>query len=88
VIEGLLELLQKRRPFLVVEILPAADSERMERQEKIERHLRELDYRLYRIRRSAGESFQSFESIQTIGTHKDLESCDYVFAPREAPVLD
>jgi hypothetical protein len=60
----------------------------MERQENIERHLRELDYRLYRIRRSAGESFQSFESIQTIGTHKDLESCDYVFAPREAPVLD
>ncbi len=83
VIEGLLPVIERRRPFLVVEILPAADSERMERQEAIERHMRELDYRLYRIRRSQAERFEAFEPIQSIGTHRDLESCDYVLAPRE-----
>jgi FkbM family methyltransferase len=85
VIEGLLDLLQRTRPFLVVEILPAADCERMERQEKIERLLEKLDYARYRIRRGGDDAFEAFVAIETIGTHKDLESCDYVFAPCEIP---
>jgi FkbM family methyltransferase len=85
VIEGLLPVLERRRPFLVVEVLPASDADRLERQEKIERHLAKLDYRLYRIRRTAEERFDAFVPIDTIGLHKDLESCDYVFAPREVP---
>ena len=84
VIEGLLELIRKKRPFLVVEILPASNSERMERQNAIERHLASLDYRLYRIRRTPDdERFEGFVPIETIGEHRDLESCDYVFSPTE-----
>lgn len=85
VIEGLLGLLRRRRPFLVVEILPASNPERLERQEAIERHLAELDYRLFRIQRTADDRFEAFVPIDTLGTHTDLESCDYVFAPREVP---
>ena len=83
VIEGLLELIREKRPFLVVEILPASNPERMKRQNAIERHLASLDYRLYRIRRSSDEAFEAFVPIETIGEHRDLESCDYVFSPRE-----
>jgi len=86
VIEGLLPILQRSRPFLVVEVLPASNSERLERQEAIERHLADLDYRLYRIRRTVDdERFEEFTPIDTIGMHRNLESCDYVFAPREVP---
>lgn len=85
VIEGMLPVLERRRPFLVVEILPASNPERLERQEAIERHLAELDYRLFRIQRTADDLFEAFVPIDTIGMHKDLESCDYVFAPREVP---
>ena len=85
VIEGLLSILERRRPFLVVEVLPASNPERLERQEAIERHLAKLDYGLYRIRRTSDERFDSFAPIDTIGMHRDLESCDYVFAPREIP---
>ena len=85
VIEGLLAILENRRPYLVVEILPAADSDRLKRQEAIERHLKQLDYRLYRIRRTADEQFEAFVPIESIGRQTDLESCDYVFAPSELP---
>jgi FkbM family methyltransferase len=85
VIEGLLRVLEDRRPFMVVEILPASNPERVERQEAIERHLQRLDYRLYRIRRTADERFEAFVPIHSIGTHADLESSDYVFAPSEVP---
>jgi len=85
VIEGMLPTLEKRRPFLVVEVLPASNPDRLERQQAIERHLSDLDYRLFRIRRTAEDLFESFVPIDSIGMHKDLESCDYVFAPREVP---
>jgi len=88
VIEGLLPVLQRSRPYVVAEVLPGSNEERMERQEAIERHLSQLNYRLYRIRRTSDERFEGFLPIDTIGTHKDLESCDYVFAPVEAPFLD
>jgi FkbM family methyltransferase len=86
VIEAMLPVLERARPFLVVEVLPASNPERIERQEAIERHLKALDYRLYRIRRTADDQrFDAFVPIDEIGMHKDLESCDYVFAPREVP---
>jgi FkbM family methyltransferase len=85
VIEALLPLIEQRRPFLVVEVLPASNADRLERQQAVERHLEKLDYRLFRIRRTVDDRFDAFVQIDTIGTHKDLESCDYVFAPREVP---
>lgn len=85
VIEGLLPVVERRRPFLVVEILPASSPERLERQEAIELHLKKLDYRLFRIRRNSDDRFGGFDPIDEVGMHKDLESCDYVFAPREVP---
>jgi hypothetical protein len=84
VIEGMLPVLERKRPFLVIEILPASNPDRLERQEAIERHLAALEYRLYRIRRSVGDRFEAFVPIETIGIQTGLENCDYVFAPQEA----
>ena len=86
VIEGMLPVIESKRPFLVVEVLPASNPDRLERQQAVERHLAAINYRLYRIRRNAGDRFEAFVPIETIGIQKGLENCDYVFAPSEAPL--
>jgi FkbM family methyltransferase len=84
VIEGLMPLVKRTRPFLIVEVLPAVDSGRLERQKVLEQHLRTLNYITFRIMRSSdGETFQTFTPIAEIGVPSDLAHCDYVLAPRE-----
>jgi FkbM family methyltransferase len=83
VLRGLLPLLKRARPFLVVEVLPPSAPDRVERQVELERHLAELDYRLFRIRRDDREQLLTIDPIETLGIQTDLLSCDYVFAPAE-----
>jgi FkbM family methyltransferase len=83
VIEGLMPVLQRSRPFMIVEILPASNPERLQRQEAIQRHLTTLDYEIFRIVRSEGERFESLKRIDEFGIQTDLALCDYVLAPRE-----
>jgi FkbM family methyltransferase len=83
VLRGLLPLLRRTRPFLVVEVLPPSAADRVERQAELERHLGELHYRLFRIRRDDRDRLEAFDPIETLGIQTDLLSCDYVFAPAE-----
>ena len=83
VVEGLKPLIERTRPSLVVEILPASELDRVKRQEAIERHLRDLDYRMFRIRHSSHERFEGFDPIQTIGVPRESQSWDYLFVPAE-----
>jgi FkbM family methyltransferase len=86
VLEGLKPLIERTRPFLVVEILPASEPQRVERQTEIERHLAALDYRMFRIRHSGNEQFEGFAPIDTIGVPRESESWDYLFAPAELAI--
>lgn len=86
VIEGLAKLLEEKRPFILVEILPSYHSdnhERIERQERIEARLRSLEYRMFRIRPDKGARFQQLQPIDEIGIHDDLTMSDYLMVPQE-----
>jgi FkbM family methyltransferase len=83
VIEGLMPLIERTRPFLVVELLPARDHERRERQERLEGHLERLNYAIFRMRSDQRGQLAGFHRIDEFGLHDDLALCDYVFAPAE-----
>ena len=86
VLEGVEQMLADKRPYLMVEILPAyneANSSRIARQERIEQVLARADYTMFRIRRDAQERFSTLEQIAAIGIHGDLALSDYVMAPSE-----
>lgn len=83
VIEGLRPLIERTRPSLVVEILPASEPDRAQRQQAIERHLRDLDYRIFRILHSSHERFEGLDPIETIGLPGESDSWDYLFVPAE-----
>lgn len=83
VIEGLMPLLERTRPFLVVELLPARDDERRARQERLEAHLERLNYAIFRMQSDKSGQLTGIHRIDEFGLHDDLALCDYVFAPAE-----
>jgi FkbM family methyltransferase len=79
VLRGLLPVIERDSPFIVMEILPCYSEERrgrLERQEQVEALLRHSDYVLFRIG-------QSLSHVKTIGIHGDMSLCDYVACPSE-----
>jgi FkbM family methyltransferase len=86
VIDGLKDYLAAKRPFVLVEILPAyspQNTARIERQQHIERTLADLGYAMFRVTRGSDELFKGLQPIDEIGIHGDLSMVDYLMAPRE-----
>lgn len=79
-------LMESRRPFLVVEILPVYSEDnrvRLERQTRIEGLVRESEYTMFRILRDETEKLERLERISEIGIHGSLSLSDYLFSPCE-----
>lgn len=86
VIQGLLNIIEKDRPFILIEILPAYTKEnidRISRQNEIMRILKEIDYSIFKIYKNVDDSLMEIRSIEVIGIHSDLSQCDYLFVPVE-----
>lgn len=86
VIEGIKSLLAEQRPHVLVEILPAYNTDntpRLEQQKKIEACLADVNYVMFRIRRHSDETLSTIERIQEIGIHGDLALADYLMVPAE-----
>ncbi len=86
VIEGIVPLLGLKRPYVLIEILPAYSAEnrpRVERQKLIEQRLAEVGYAIYRIHPHASGTAVSIESISEIGIQDDLNLADYLMVPYE-----
>lgn len=87
VLQSLRSTIEKDRPLIVLEILPAYDDsneQRIANNRSIEAFCNELDYRIARIG-GKGKKI-SFEALDGIETHGDLEKCDYVFYPAEKSI--
>lgn len=86
VFDGLRKLLDKQKPFVLVEILPphtADNNERIQRQEHIERTLENLDYAIFRIRKGPDECFSGLERVDGFGIHSDLGLSDYLLVHKQ-----
>lgn len=86
VISSFLTIIEKKRPFILIEILPIYKENntfRIERQHWIEDKLNHLNYSNYRIEKKKDNSFKSFSKIEKIEIHSDLQKCDYLFVPNE-----
>ncbi|CAN5345224.1 hypothetical protein BH23BAC1_BH23BAC1_50830 [soil metagenome] len=85
VIKGFKDKIIADRPILIVEILPAYETDnaqRVLRQEEIQKILNELRYAIFRIIKNKHD-FIKIEEIHEFGFHSDINLCDYIFAPSE-----
>jgi len=85
VLSTLQPLIQRDRPFILVEILPVYTSDnyqRLQQQKKIESYFQENKYCLMRIGKKNGY-FDCLDEIDFIGVHDKLEHCDYLVCPKE-----
>ncbi|WP_296722710.1 FkbM family methyltransferase [Erythrobacter sp.] len=86
VLDGLRELMDTQKPFVLVEILPphtADNHDRIERQEHIERTLKNLDYIIFRVRKGPDECFCGLKRVDGFGIHSDLGLSDYLLVHRQ-----
>lgn len=89
VLRGLLEMLKRDRPPVLIEVLPAysADNQaRLQRQQALVELLRELDYRIHRILKRGDGHYQGLQALNDFGLHGDLNLCDYLLLPAESPL--
>jgi FkbM family methyltransferase len=84
VLESFKELINKFRPFIIVEVLPVYSSEnivRYERVKAIESFVDEVQYKIYLINKGRNESFESISLIDEIGIHNNILNIDYLLSP-------
>lgn len=86
VFEGLKEVIQQYRPFIIIEVLPVYDlsnGDRFTRQKAIESLLSELDYKIIRILKRGDSEVEKYKLLSEIGVHANMDYCDYIFCPGE-----
>ncbi len=89
VLEEMAPVLERDRPAVLVEVLPAyrADNHaRLGRQRRVEAVLQKAAYQLYRVAKD-GPDRVGLEPLVEIGVHGDLARCDYLALPRERAEL-
>jgi hypothetical protein len=80
VIKGLLPLIERQRPLIIIEILPChspANQDRLRNQSELQSIMAGYGYRFYRILKSEGK-FVGLEEVDEIGVHSDIDLCDYI----------
>lgn len=86
VLESLHTVLEKYRPFVLLEILPVwsiENRERLARQQAVEAQLRGLGYVLCRVERTVDDRLAGLLPLAEIGVHDQLTWCDYLVIPSE-----
>lgn len=87
VVEGMVRLLDRERPVVMIEVLPvyhAGPSGRLSRQLQLEAEFRKIRYRWYRLMRNPDTSLKELQRIQEIGVHDKVEWSNYLAVPEEA----
>ena len=82
VINGIVEILRIKRPFVICEVLPNygnLDSERFKRQTELENLLHSLNYIICRV----DETKSKISRLATIGSFDSMADTNYVFIPSE-----
>jgi FkbM family methyltransferase len=82
VINGIVEILRIKRPFVICEVLPNygnLDSDRFKRQTELENLLHSLNYIICRV----DESTSGLIRLATIGSFDSMSDTNYVFVPSE-----
>lgn len=85
VLESLYHLIEQKRPFIVIEILPiySADNiKRIDRIKKIEKITKDLKYSMVRIIKNKN-NIQQYMPINSIEIHSNIEWSDYILCPDE-----
>jgi hypothetical protein len=88
VIKGMSGIIERDRPFLLLEVLPAytENSEypgRIARQNEIIKYLDGINYSVFSILKNEDDSFKSFLSIKDFGRQTDADLSDYLCIPSE-----
>ncbi|MDE3250404.1 MAG: FkbM family methyltransferase, partial [Bacteroidota bacterium] len=86
VLQSLAPTLQSKRPFVLVEILPAYDASntaRITRQQQMEALLKTVGYTIFRVIKKDKNTIQRLEPLTEIGIHGNLDLCEYLLAPEE-----
>ena len=86
VLVGLRAVLEKHKPFVLVEVLPTYNTDnrtRIDRQESIEKLLREVNYVIYRVLKDPEDQFAGTRKIEQFGIHGDLALSDYLLMHRD-----
>ena len=87
VVEGLIKVIERDRPLMIVEILPvytAENRERLDRQNKISDLLRDLNYSIVWILKNSNGSLKGLKVISEIGINTDALQSDYLLLPKDA----
>ena len=82
VVNGIVEILRIKRPFVICEVLPNygnLDSDRFKRQTELENLLHSVNYLICRV----DESKSKFRRLNTIGVFDSMADTNYVFVPSE-----
>jgi FkbM family methyltransferase len=77
-------VIEKFKPFIVIEILPVYTTNnfiRKERQDKIEKLVKSLNYKILLIKKGKKETFDTLEEKDFIGIHGDILNIDYLLMP-------
>jgi FkbM family methyltransferase len=86
VVQSLLQVIERDRPIVLLEVLPVYTPEnqaRQARQQALEAIFNTANYRLWRVQKTATGGYAGLSSIDQIGIHADLTQCDYVVMPHE-----
>jgi FkbM family methyltransferase len=86
VIEGLLRIIERERPSIIIEILPIYsidNQERLMRQNRLLEIVKDLRYSIFRINKNSNDSLKGFNELPEISIHSDLTLCDYLIIPSE-----
>lgn len=81
VLQGLLKIIERDKPVIILEILPFYDASsengsfRKNRMEALFNLLRSFDYQFYLI----NEQAVMLEQFQTLGTHDDMSKTNFIF---------
>lgn len=86
VLQSLQPTLQLKRPFVLVEILPAynaSNTARIDRQKQMEELVKTVGYKIFRIIKEDKNTIRQLESLTEIGIHGNQDLCEYLLAPEE-----
>lgn len=86
VVKSLLQLIQRDKPIILIEVLPVYSDEnafRKDRQEELEKIFADTDYVIFRVEKTSANTYSGLRRVEKIGIHSDLTQCDYLIVPNE-----
>ncbi|MGB8214197.1 MAG: FkbM family methyltransferase [Anaerolineales bacterium] len=87
VIKSLLKVIERDRPIILVEVLPAYPDDnfqrRMNRQGELEHIFTDVNFAILRVEKTNINTFSGLRQIEKFGIHTDSTMCDYVIVPNE-----